>query len=720
MTLSFLWRSLFAPQRRWHIVLSLGSLIAACHGSGYESELPDAPTTSIPIRRVVLYQNGVGYFERAGEVDGNVLSLQARPGQINDLLKSLTVIDTSSGRAVSVSLPLDKSADRILSELPEQVRHASGLLDVLTVFRGAHVEVHGRLGSISGRLVGVENLEPAGSDEDVPSKADWRVTIRSSRGELRVYPLRDIRSVTLEDPALVVGLEQSLDVSLNAGEWKPMTVTIRLSGTETHRLRASYVIEMPRWKPAYRIVLGEPRPLLQGWAVIDNVSGEDWRNVQLSLIAGAPLSFTYDLYSPQFVERVDLTSRGRPTAAPPPVDEGGIETISDEDELEAVEEFSSAGVSADRARPAARKAAAPPRSASPAPGVPNATVLHQQMLAEESIEAEAEDLGALFRYDVADPVTIPDRSSTLVAIINRQIEAREVVLFRPDASRRVADIHPYRAVKFTNGTPFTLETGPVTVYAAGTFVGEGFLERVQPNTTHFISYAKDGKVTLNSDHQVREDAARLLHISAGQLVAEVLKTETITYSIRSLHPDPVTAYVKTPRRADWKLTQAPKGTVETPQALYVPAELAARGSADVALDWTHAVERKVAIDTTLGMDVLRVHLDSGQIPAATAAKLNAVVALQRELHGVRTDIKRLRQRHGELEADQRRVRDNLNVLRKTQGNAALQSELATKLAQQELELGKLSAELVRASEKEASLERQLTRTIQGISLQPQK
>src|SRR5690606_5580818 len=144
------------------------------------------------------------------------------------------------------------------------------------------------------------------------------------------------------------------------------------------------------------------------------------------------------------------------------------------------------------------------------------------------------------------------------------------------------------------------------------------------------------------------------------------------------------------------------------------------GSADVALDWTHAVARKVAIDTTWGVDVLRVHLDSGQIPAATGAQVNAVVELQRELHGVRTDIKRLRQRHGEFEADQKRVRDNLNVLRKTQGNAALQSELATKLAQQELELGKLSAELVRASEKEASLERQLTRTIQGISLQPQK
>lgn len=707
------WALLGRPQRQ--LVLSMGLLVVACQRPAYDVQLPETPSTSIPVRRVVLYQNGVGYFERAGEVDDNVLSIRARPSQINDLLKSLTVIDTGSGRAVSVSLPLDKSADRILSELPEQVRHASGLLDVLTVFRGAHVEVDGRLGSVSGRVVGVENLNPPAADADGPLKADWRVTIRSDRGQLRVYPLLDIRSVTLRDPALIIGLEQALDASLNAGDWKPLTVTIRLSGKDTHRLLASYVIEMPRWKPAYRIVLSQEQALLQGWAVVDNVSGEDWRDVQLSLVAGAPLSFTYDLHSPQFVHRVDLTPRGLPTAAPPPMDEGGTESVT-HDARAADAEVPSVGTRAGRGVAAARKSRAPaPMPAAPS-GPPDTIDLGREMLEAERVEAHAEDLGALFRYDIADPVTIPDRSSTLVSIINRPIQASEVVLFRSESSHRIQDAHPYRAVKLTNDTPFTLETGPVTVYAQGTFVGEGFIERVQPKATHFVSYAKDAKVSLNSDHRAREDAARLLRISGGQLVAEVLKTETITYNIRNLHPEPITAYVKTPRRPDWKLNKLPSGTVETPSSLYVPAQVAAEDATEVTIDWTHALQRRVAVDTTLGMDVLRVHLDSGKLPETAANQLKQVIALQRELQSAQSEIKRLRERHAELEADQKRVRENLNVLRKTQGNTALQSELANKLAQQELELGKLSAALVRASETEATLRKQLTATIQSVNL----
>ncbi|MEN9581435.1 MAG: hypothetical protein RJA70_4444, partial [Pseudomonadota bacterium] len=273
--------------RRWGsvlasvLVLGLGAtgLLAACGGSTEGAALPESPNAEIPIRRVVLYQNGVGYFERSGRVEGNVLSIQIRPSQINDLLKSLTVIDTSKGRAVSISLPLEKSGDRVLSELPDQVRNAGGLLDVLQVFRGAKISVSGEEGSASGRVVGVENL-PAQEDEKVVT--NWRVTLRTDEGTLRVYPLAAITEVQIEDRALAVGLDQSLSVSLNEGNWKPIQLAIRLAGSDAHDLQASYIVEMPRWKPAYRLVLSKNAPLLQGWAVVDNVSGEDWNNVELS------------------------------------------------------------------------------------------------------------------------------------------------------------------------------------------------------------------------------------------------------------------------------------------------------------------------------------------------------------------------------------------------------------------------------------------------------
>ena len=284
-----------------NVAAALMLMLLACGGA----QKPKGTASDLPIKKVVLYQNGVGYFERSGHLDGNVLTLQARPSQINDLLKSLTVIDRGKGRAVSVALPLEESQALRLSELPPQVRGASGLLDVLRVFRGAKVKVSGKSGSIGGRVVGVENLAAGGGDEVGP---DWRLTLKSDDGELKVYPISDIREIALQDRTLAIGLDQSLDVSLGAGNWKPVELKVRLTGAESHDLVASYIVEMPRWKPAYRLVLGKDgQPLLQGWAVVDNVSGEDWNKVALSLVAGTPMSFIYDLHSPQFTRRVDLS-----------------------------------------------------------------------------------------------------------------------------------------------------------------------------------------------------------------------------------------------------------------------------------------------------------------------------------------------------------------------------------------------------------------------------
>jgi hypothetical protein len=707
---------------------------AACTVDGPAPQLPDSPAAAIPIKRVVLYQNGVGYFEREGQVEGNVLTLQIRPSQINDLLKSLTVVDAANGRAVSVSLPLEKSGDRVLTELPEQVRHANGLLQILSVFRGARVELETRSGGVTGRIVGVESLESRVDGEIVPN---WRATVRTDEGEIVVVAVSDITKVVILDRTLAVGLEQSLDVSLNEGDWKPTTLAIRLAGDPNHRLRASYIVEMPRWKPAYRIVLSDKNPLLQGWAVVDNVSGEQWKDVQLSLVAGAPLSFIYDLHSSQYIDRVDMSPRGRQMAAAPPVEQGGTmeeapsmapapmapepmaeaEAAEDDD----MDSAMSGGIGIGRAAkagpaPGRSRAAAKPMSARTGPPAPPPPAMDSLLEAQAMPSVSGTELGSLFRYDIRDPVTVPDRSSTLVAIVNQRVAADEVVLFRPEYEGGPLGSAPYRAVKFTNNTPFTLEKGPVTLYSRGTFMGEGFLDRVEPGSTHFISYALDGKVSLNSDYSTKEEGAHLVSIVDGQLVSEVLVEERTTYTIKNSNKEPVTTYVKAERRSDWTLAARPEGTVETPNALLVPVKVPAGKSADLPVIWTKTLVREVGIDTDLGGDVLKLYLKGGRVPPEIAAALREVLETKSQLQQNREESARLRALHADLSRDQERVRENLNTLRKTKGNQALQTQLAQKLAKQEDELGKLSGKVVELSEGQAALERRLGVLIKNVRL----
>ena len=331
-------------------------------------------------------------------------------------------------------------------------------------------------------------------------------------------------------------------------------------------------------------------------------------------------------------------------------------------------------------------------------------------------EARAESVGGLFRYDLQDPVTVPDRSSTLVSIVNQRISGEEVVYFRPELSDSLQEIHPYRAVKFQNATGFTLESGPITVYSEGTFVGEGFVERMQSGRTSFLTFAIDGNVLLNSHGGTREEGVHLLRIVDGMIVSEMQRVEVTTYEVKNRHDQPQRAFIRTPKRSGWDLRQKPEGTVETPEAFVVPLSVAAKSEAKIEVELVQRVERNLALDSTATMELFRVYLAGGKAPPAIAKTLKQVLDLQSQVSDKRKDDERVRSQYEQLSRDQDRVRANLDVLRKTPGNEALRNELAQKLAKLEAELGKLSGRLVALSEEVAELQAQMKVLITGITL----
>lgn len=699
------------------------ALVASCGATTSQGFSKEDSQAQLPVTRVVLYQNGIGYFERKGKIKGNMLTLQIRPSQINDLLKSLTVIDRSKGRAMSVSLPLEKTSAQILSELPEQVRGAGGLLDVLRVFRGARVTVEGSEGTASGRVVGVEQMQTSVNDNVLN---DWRLTLKTKNGNLKVYPVSAITNIAMRDRTLALGLEQSLDVSLNEGNWKPISLSVRLSGSSTHDLRVSYIVEMPLWKPAYRIVVGEDgEPLLQGWAVVDNVSGEDWNNVQLSLVAGTPMSFVYDLHSPQFMKRVDLTPRHRRTAMAPAIERSGVMSPSAPSRKEALQE---SYANKRRSRSSARPMPAP-KASSAASGGYYAPEAEESMAYEDddfdmmgelesqvSDSAGGENVGALFRYDLANPVTVPDRSSTLVSIINERVAGKEVVYFRPELMRGASQVSPYRAVMFENNTNFSLEKGPVSIFAGGTFVGEGFLDRMEQGSTTFLTYSIDGKVVMAPTSRNSQEGMRLLKIVDGMIVSEVLEVSSSIYKVDNRHDEEVVAYVKTAKRSGWKLRNQPEGTVELPDSFVVPVTVAKGGSKELKVDWVKPVVRRVAIDTSLSTNVLKLYLASGKAPAHVQKDIDKILKLKQRISDINEDHSRLQKQHREASHDQDRVRANLNLLRKSPGNQALRNELTKKLAKLEADLGKLSGKIVKLSEEKAKLSREIKVIIRGVTV----
>jgi hypothetical protein len=472
-----------------------------CRNEGEDGSLPRRTVQSdLPITKVVLYQNGVGYIERAGKIKGSTLNLRIRHDQVKDILKTLTVVDRSGGHAVSIALPVEKRRLEAMEDLPPQVRSSGGILTIAQAFRGASCRIETRSGSYTGRLVGVENLGNAKAN-------NYRLTILESGGVLSVHKLADIRELKVMDRTLTVGLERSLDIALDKGTWKPVNLTIRLNHAGDHNLVVSYVVEMPIWKPAYRLIVGDKgdRLLLQGWSVVDNLSGDDWTRIALSLTAGTPLAFMYDLYTPQNVRRPDLTPAERYAEAPPaPVDATYAE--SDEGEYAADEPAPDMAdeVYAKEERRALRAPASVSRGGYAVGGgkgygmtaqAPQKVTL-EEMRGSFNRIVSGTSVGSLFRYDIAERVSVPDRSSALVTLINKEVDGKDVLYHIVEQSQ---DGIPYRAVRFRNTSGFVLEKGPIAIYKDGQFVGEALGGMVEKDATSFVPYAREGKVLIHQD-----------------------------------------------------------------------------------------------------------------------------------------------------------------------------------------------------------------------------
>jgi hypothetical protein len=263
------------------------------------------PAASLPVRRVVLYKNGVGYFEHLGRVRGSqTVHVDFTSAQLNDVLKSLTALDLSGGRITGVDYNSEAPLARRLSTLRLALGEKPSMADFLAALRGARVEVRGAGGpALAGKLLSVERKTRTGSNWTVETD---EISLITDTGEVRSVDLNPATSVRIAEHDLQTEVGKYLGLIASARDQDVRRMTLSTTGTGERNLYVSYISEVPIWKTTYRIVLptrAEKKPLLQGWAVVDNTVGEDWNDVELSLVAGAPHSFIQQLSEPFYGRR---------------------------------------------------------------------------------------------------------------------------------------------------------------------------------------------------------------------------------------------------------------------------------------------------------------------------------------------------------------------------------------------------------------------------------
>jgi Carboxypeptidase regulatory-like domain len=259
----------------------------------------------LPVRRVVLYKNGVGYFEHLGRVRGSQdVHIDFTSAQLNDVLKSLTVLDLAGGRITGVDYNSEAPLARRLATLRLALGERPSVSEFLGALRGARLEVRGTTGSaLMGRLLSVERKTRSATNWTVETD---EISLITDTGEVHSVDLNPTTSVRIAEKDLQVEVGRYLNLIASSRDQDVRRMTISTTGNGERNLYVSYISEVPIWKTTYRIVLPtkvDKKPLLQGWAIVDNTVGEDWNEVELSLVAGAPHSFIQQLSEPFYGRR---------------------------------------------------------------------------------------------------------------------------------------------------------------------------------------------------------------------------------------------------------------------------------------------------------------------------------------------------------------------------------------------------------------------------------
>lgn len=689
------------------------------------------PLAQLQLNRVILYQNGIGYFERSGHVRDDRVELEFSRHEVDDVLKTLTVLDKQGAAVATVDVPP-------IAEKDERVR-----------------------------------------------------------------------------------------------------VGVQLSGHRAHDVAVNYAIPTPTWKAAYRVVVEDKSSLLQAWAVIDNASQEDWKDVNLTLATGAPMSYALDLHSPTYVSRPDASGKlvapvitgvvgneKANAAQTADADKDGIPDAQDKcpQEPETFNGYEDEDGCPDRGRVVvtdssievldmvyftAKSDKVKPESApildavaATLEGNPSITKIEIQGHAADNEGTDAQKLdladrrasavreylvgrgvarkrlspngygdtqpiddrkteegraknrrvaflilkrteevvekqvynrpvariptrtttkpvevaGAV-RYELGAPVTVRRGSATMVSILDKAITAEDAYLWRPDPNAPGSDRHPFRVVRMVNSSGYTLQPGPVAIFARGTFVGDSLLEQLDLDATAWIPYALDSGTTVTSQANNDEKPLRLVSLHKGVLTVENADLRVTHYTIAAGRQPAARIYLRHPALPGWK-ADLPAGSIDQGEAYLVPVALTANKTVELAITERTPRRRTIELMESNASDLL-VYVDALS-DRQLGDKLKAAIALRKDMAELEQKRDAIGEQRDELSQRSFELRDSLRALDKVKGADELRKKLVVSLAETTQKADAIAKQQAALTEQLAAARAKLQDAIRDLELSEPK
>ena len=699
-------------RRGRRLALAAGAIVGLGLGP-VSAAMAQASDSELPVRRLTLYRSGVGYFERSGEVTGDAaVSLTVDTDHVNDLLKSMVVLDFG-GSVEGVSYGSREPLSRRLSGFDINLSGQGGMVEIVRQIRGAEVEIEatGLASPIRGRVVGTETrTEPMPDSGDGSGPVTY---INLSTPVLRSIRLDRIRALEILNPELRRELDLALDALASQRDEDEKDVVIRVAGDGQRLVRVAYTHEMPVWKASYRLVLPEsPQDKtadVQGWAIVENTTGEDWSGVELALVSGQPVSFIMDLYTPLFLQRPTVPVPAIAAAAPKVYERG-----SGRAEEQAQSQRSGPEARSFSARGGGRQGAFQ-RSADAASmeAAPSATADDMRDYAAGAA-ATAGESGEVFRYVLDTPVTLERRRSAMLPILRGDTETRRVSIYSAGggSSAQHGD-HPMRGVELTNSTGLELMPGPVSVFDGASYAGDAQIGFVASGETRFLSYAVDLEVSVRESVTSTQRVNTLI-IENGRVRRTLGYERTTTYAIDNEDRSRGrTVIIEHPDRDGWEIELENATELETTEgARRLEVELGPGGEREAVVTETRVARQSVAV-LDIDLDAVLRYQRDGRVTGDVAEAIRRAYELNSVVREAEAALERLTTRRDELFSEQNRVRQNLRAV---PGGSDLQRRYLQSLGELEDEIERVRGEIETARDRVEAAKQRLEDYLGDLSV----
>jgi len=684
--------------------------------------------SKLKVKRIIIFKHGVSYFILEGTQKAlGTFELEFKIDEMNDVLKSLIVLDLSEkGYISSISYDAALDTSQLLKSIMLNVPDRDSFSALVTQIKGAkiHITIGRDVEKITGTIMGIELIEKINKEGKATEKL---LILLKDDDVITKIPFPEITSFEILNEELKKDLKFFLDTVIAGKKKDSKKIVINCeSGGDDEVERSiivSYIRESPVWKTSYRLIMSKQQALdqkcmLSGWALVENTTNQDWEEIELSLVAGMPVSFIYDFYRPIFIDRPRIQPPRVLSARPTEIEEGlEMDTFADyemtksEDISESRMKKKSKKVMALGGGAMARIAAPAPMEASIMGGLDDDT-LYNKVRSQTS--AQTKDLGELFEYNISNLVTIKRKHSALVPILTEEIKSRKILLYNLNEY----DKNPNACLEITNTSGLTLERGPVTIIYDNNLAGEAIIPFLNKEDTRLLNYAVEQAVVIN--YEQKTEHLKVHRVSLGGSYAyEYYFTDIYTlYKIKNKTNEEKELYLDHPKTHNYKIKESPVEPEETPN--YWRFKITLKPKDAIKFDIKEQTENYSSYylwnwNRDDFMKKISFYIEQKFINEQLEAQLKELGELIGNVNDLTEKKSKLENERNQMTNEQARIRENISVLGTSSQESSLREKYVKKLSIQEERFEKITAKNKELEQKIKVMNKQIEEKMDKLS-----